>query len=237
MLDADWKERHQMWPHVGLPIGDVMRFRLVYHGLLRSSGNNSKLQDVRDMRDQFHDQMLYLWETHRALHRLQWSARVPGKDYVGAFLGGVDTPLAAGGPPQAPPQKGFVDLTASIEVNGRLWKPLVRKDLDLTCSLNILMLRKQDPGELVTQGGDLDGRVKTLLDALRMPSRAEDEKCPSAYDHVFCLMENDSLVSHLEIETDRLLFPKTEGEHEVYLVVEVSVNVHVVGEWNVCLLG
>ena len=40
----------------------------------------------------------------------------------------------------------------------------------LTCGLKILFLRKEGPGKLILQGGDIDNRLKTLLDALKMPS-------------------------------------------------------------------
>lgn len=214
-----------------------MRFRLVYSGSLRSAGNSTKPSDARDIRDVFHKQLEYLWQTHRALHRLQWTARVPDKENWGSFMGDVDSPFRPSDPPTHPPQKGFTDLSADILVDGRRVKPLVRKSLDLTCGLHVLFLRKEDPGSLVLQGGDLDGRLKTLFDALRMPTPDEARKYPSQHDRLFCLMESDTLVSHVEVETDRLLFPSTEKPHEVHLVVEVSVKVQVVGDWNVCLLG
>ena len=214
-----------------------MRFRLVYNGTLRSAGNSSKGADARDIRDSFHDQLAYLWKTHRALHRLAWTARVPDKDHVGSFLGVSDSPFAPTGLPQYGMQKGFTDLTEDIALDGRLVKPLVRKSLDLTCSLNILFLRKEDPGSIVLQGGDLDGRIKTLFDALRMPTVDESKRYPSKHEKLYCLMESDTLISRFEVDADRLLFPTTEAPHEVHLVVEVSIDVHVVGKWNVCLLG
>jgi hypothetical protein len=63
----------------------------------------------------------------------------------------------------------------------------------------------------VTQGGDVDNRIKTLLDALKVPndpsalpdgiSLTEDE------DPLFCLFEDDNLITSLAIKTDRLLEP------------------------------
>jgi hypothetical protein len=51
--------------------------------------------------------------------------------------------------------------------------PLIRKSLHLACALDIQFLRHEEPGLLVLQGGDLDGRLKTLFDAMRMPSARE----------------------------------------------------------------
>jgi hypothetical protein len=41
----------------------------------------------------------------------------------------------------------------------------VRNSFALHCGLKVLFLRKEPPGK-VYQGGDIDGRIKTLLDAL-----------------------------------------------------------------------
>jgi hypothetical protein len=48
----------------------------------------------------------------------------------------------------------MVNLCAPVAVEGCDYIPLVRKSLDLSCSLGILFLRKGDPGALVTQDGD-----------------------------------------------------------------------------------
>ena len=49
------------------------------------------------------------------------------------------------------------------------FKPLVRRSLSLACALDILFLRHEERYNLMRQGGDLDGRIKTLFDALKMP--------------------------------------------------------------------
>jgi hypothetical protein len=45
--------------------------------------------------------------------------------------------------------------------------PIVREDLHLVCDLDILFLRRENPGSLISGGGDLDNRLKVLFDALR----------------------------------------------------------------------
>ena len=102
----------------------------------------------------------------------------------------------------------FTDLCDWMPVKQYRYKPLVRKSLDLSCDLKILFLRQDDPGALITQGGDLDGRMKTLLDALRIPSAQEQDKAPPTQNDLYCLMESDTLVSALNIDTERLLLPK-----------------------------
>jgi hypothetical protein len=49
---------------------------------------------------------------------------------------------------------------------GYRWVPLVKEGM--LCDIHVLFLRSDAPGTLV-QSGDIDNRIKTLLDALRMP--------------------------------------------------------------------
>jgi hypothetical protein len=206
-----------------------MRFHLVYRGPLRASGNKSKLRDQPAIRMQFHTQLHHLWRTHNALKVLK--AEGARRDPNHPILTGSPRKLARlpGGP--------YQDCLTNIPVKGQDFFPLVRKSLDLACELDILFLRQQDPGELVTQGGDIDGRIKLLLDALRMPSPDEQEKAPTtAHKAVHCLLESDTLVSRLNVDTDRLLFSETGKDDEVHLVIEVTTNVLQVGTHNMCLL-
>ncbi|MCA1626043.1 MAG: hypothetical protein LC768_07980 [Acidobacteria bacterium] len=52
---------------------------------------------------------------------------------------------------------------------GYRFVPLVSRDNFMICGLDILFLRRENPGDLILRGGDIDNRIKTLLDALRMP--------------------------------------------------------------------
>jgi hypothetical protein len=47
--------------------------------------------------------------------------------------------------------------------------PLISEKLDHVAELHITFLTPEEPGRVITQGGDLDNRLKTLLDALRCP--------------------------------------------------------------------
>jgi hypothetical protein len=206
-----------------------MRFHLIYSGPLRASGNKSKLRDQPAIRMRFHSQLHQLWRTHNALKvlKVEGARRDPNHPPL------TGTPRKIARYPGAP----YVDCLTNIEVKGQDFFPLIRKSLDLTCELDILFLRRQDPGELVMQGGDIDGRIKLLLDALRMPSPDEQERAPTTtHKAVHCLLESDTLISRLNVDTDRLLSPETDKDDEVHLVIEVTTNVLQVGSHNVCLL-
>ena len=57
-----------------------------------------------------------------------------------------------------------------IVCNGNRFVPLVSKAGGFTCSLDILFLRRDDPEGPIESGGDIDNRLKVLLDGLRMPT-------------------------------------------------------------------
>jgi hypothetical protein len=211
-----------------------MRFHLVYSGPLSASGNKSKLAEAAKIRVELHSQMQQLWQTHNALAVLKSEGARRDPKY----------PMMPGSPRKAARHQGitgYSDCLTYITVKDQPFFPLVRRSLDLTCELDILFLRQQDPGELISQGGDIDNRIKTLLDALRVPSPDEQERAPSIVPSeeaqgLHCLLESDTLVSRLNVDTDRLLSNKTEHPNEVHLVIEVTTNVLRVGSHNLCLL-
>lgn len=60
-------------------------------------------------------------------------------------------------------------------------------------------------------GGDIDGRVKTVFDSLRVPTPEEayklKDKFPPTEDEnpMYCLMQDDKLVSEVRVLADHLL--------------------------------
>ncbi len=98
--------------------------------------------------------------------------------------------------------------------------------LELQCHLELLFLRREDPGAIV-HGGDLDNRLKTLFDGLRIPL-AENEIPDNIPEmkRIFCLTEEDSLITKINIETGRLLGPLQDGENEN----DVDLSIHVIAK-------
>jgi hypothetical protein len=115
---------------------------------------------------------------------------------------------------------------------------LVRETYALHCGLEILFLRKEQPGK-VYQGGDLDGRIKTIIDSLTMPQHSEQvtERTSTKADPVYCLMEDDSLVSGVHVESERLLTDQSHAKDYVKLVIEVDVRVRQATIYNQSFLG
>ena len=74
-----------------------------------------------------------------------------------------------------------------------------------------------------TATGDIDNRLKTLFDALRMPQIGEKLGDPQeGEDPFFCLLENDSLITKLTLATDLLLEPDR-NVNDVRLVLTVKL--------------
>ncbi len=60
------------------------------------------------------------------------------------------------------------DIASQYQESGFRFVPLVRESLSLLCSLDVLFLRRDFPGSVIS-AGDIDNRIKTLIDALRRP--------------------------------------------------------------------
>jgi hypothetical protein len=121
-----------------------------------------------------------------------------------------------------------IDLCERIQRGGRKFFPLFRKSMGVTCGLKVLFMRQEARGRVY-----LDGRLKTLLDALSAPAQdnevCDDPDCPPL---VYTLLENDELVPGLEVQTERLLSRADEGEDSVRLVVTADVRVTVSRQYN-----
>jgi len=111
---------------------------------------------------------------------------------------------------------------APRNIDGITFIPAVYAGLCLIARLDILFLRPEDPGKVVTQGGDLDNRIKTLFDGLRVPKHDELPKnIATSTDPVWCLLEDDALVTEFSVRTDRLLAAEND---DVLLIITVTVG-------------
>jgi hypothetical protein len=224
-----------------------MKFRLTYTGpLLASSNNSTRPKEKWDIRKQLHPQLEELWSTHPVLcgHGIQAFAHVSERDPFEI------QPVGRGAPKPHPVTFGtttssslvfsYANSLAKRASANRSFQfcPLVQAHFGLVCALDITFMRKEEPGSLILQGGDLDNRIKTLFDGLKVPSQ-DDMKAGSPDgdpDQIFfCLLEQDSLITDFNVRTDRLL---TKGSvHDVHLVIEVTVRVVKVTMENIGFIG
>jgi hypothetical protein len=106
--------------------------------------------------------------------------------------------------------------------------PLV--DTTGACALDVLILLREEPYRMFNAAGDIDGRVKTLLDGLKMPQQPSEipkaEKPSAEEDPFFVLLQDDSLIHELNVATDRLYTPLEAGERvrDVVAVIRVRIK-------------
>lgn len=179
---------------------------MVYQGKLpaqNSGGGGGRIHEKHDIRVQFHRQLKMLWRDHPALR--QWETY------------------------KTENSRTFADVFGdNYERGGKRFLPLICEGRGLACSLEILFLRRDQPGGLVVSGGDIDNRIKTLLDAMQLPpdcSQIPKQWTPSEDENpLYCVMEDDRLINDLTVVTDRLITPKRDDEsvHDVHLVIRVK---------------
>jgi hypothetical protein len=137
---------------------------------------------------------------------------------------------------QHPPLNSFSGMleenpkkeTSILQNIGSYWfAPLVNTQLNNTAELKITFLRPSPPGSLITQSGDIDNRLKTLFDSLRMP-QVETEIPNGDLPHesekpFYCLLQDDALITKVSVETDRLL-SSNEQSNYVFLLIKVRTK-------------
>jgi len=169
-----------------------MNFRLLYEGALPSNGTAKDKQAIRRV---LHPQLAQLWK---------------------------EPPLLAFVERNQHTENPVVQPPLAVRRGGHLFLPIVTSRLDLMAHLDILFLRPGTPGSVIIKGGDIDNRLKTLFDALQIPDDNQVGADPPRADEqpFFCALENDVLITRVNVETDRLLKP---DEHRVG---ERSVAIH-----------
>lgn len=174
-----------------------MQFRLVYEGQLL--GQNSGAAHKWHIRNSLHPQLERLWQ----------------QEPLGPSL------LAW---PAAPAKVSNIRPRGSIH-----FAPLVTAELKLFAEIGVLLFRPRPKGTLLGAKGDADNQLKTLLDALRMPSPNQQigpeisETLPNPF---FCLLEDDSLVTKVGLETEQWLAPK--AADQCLAIIDVVIKKSVV---------
>jgi hypothetical protein len=106
--------------------------------------------------------------------------------------------------------------------------PLIERETAVRVSIDILFLRR-DQHPLIKEGGDIDNRLKTLFDALGIPETTNGlgGLPEQGEDPFFVLLQDDSLVSDIRVNTDNLLMlPKstTIDAKDAFLVIGVTLK-------------
>ena len=220
-----------------------MKFRLTYEGELRATqrdplpGQTSPLASHKhEIRRVFHRQLKHLWAMDRFLSRYRTH---PDNPNLGEQPYAAADAMYGMWAPEDKELQPLVEFLASRHNRfGYRFVPLVTSYFNLLCSLHVLFLRQDIPGSAI-QAGDIDNRIKTLIDALRLPQHeneltAGDEQPEEGEDPFFCLLEDDNQVSSFAVETDTLLDPPDgpNADRSVKLVVTVELHPYFATPFN-----
>jgi hypothetical protein len=107
--------------------------------------------------------------------------------------------------------------------------PLIGSYFHLVASLEVIMLRPEPEGRIFLRSGDIDNRLKTLLDALKVPNEPAalpDNLPPPSPDETpfFCMLEDDSFITNVDIQTAHWLEPEVQDSDEVVLLLRIRTK-------------
>jgi hypothetical protein len=179
--------------------------------------SNSNAKEKHRIRTELHPQLKELWRTHPALaSKAHWIMRPDGSD----------------------PADGQAELLK--EVAGYDFAALVHPWQKLYAELDILMLRPEAPGAVISHFGDIDNQLKTLFDALRRPTDASE--VPRSWtpgpdeQPMHCLLEDDKLITRVGVDTDRLLDAAADLK-DVVITLRVTIKGFTATWGNLGMIG
>jgi hypothetical protein len=168
-----------------------MEFRLVYHGpLLASTGGDGRVRHKHKLRQHFHRQLITLWHDRFPMNRFRTENTEQNAE-TGETRRWTHVD----------------ELINQYRTAHFPFVPLIASDNGLLCSLDILFLRLGAPGKIIGHGGDVDNRLKTLLDALSIPQADTIRGIPVEKNEnpFYVLLEDDALITDIHVTTDQLL--------------------------------
>jgi hypothetical protein len=92
-----------------------------------------------------------------------------------------------------------------IDHGPKRFRFVISEYLATIVDLRITLLVPHRVDGVVHNGGDIDNRIKTLLDALRAPAVASEIPRSDSFDYatdgMYCLLQDDKLINRLAIQT------------------------------------
>ena len=188
------------------PNEDDMEFRLTYAGRLLSATNDKRVAE----------RSLHVHDIRKELHK---QMQVLWREH-----------------PVLNPRRSSMGIIGGNwqEFNREdfLFRPMVTEQNGLICKLEILLLRHGNPGNVIF---DIDNRIKTLFDALRMPKGPAElgqnttrgvQKPAKDENPFYVLLEDDKLITHVAVTSDMLLepVPGIPPDESVRVVMDVTVR-------------
>ena len=113
---------------------------------------------------------------------------------------------------------------------------LISEYLATVVDLNITILVPHEVGRIIQNGGDIDNRVKTLFDALRVPAAASEVPSSDSFDYgsggMYCLLQDDRLINRVSIRSYRDHAPLDADSVRCLIEVETKITKALWGNLN-----
>ena len=201
-----------------------MEFYLLYQGELLPSGNrNTRPDEKHKIRRELHPQLRRQWQVNAALRQL---AAYRGSQY--------DPAIRKLEKEQERFDRGIASIGKHKSRFGYEFVPLVTADQAPRVLIDVLLLRPEGKAFIYKQG-DIDGQVKTIFDALTLPTSREQVDATGPKDDetpFFCLLEDDRMISEVRVNADQLLLLPHERAvkaNDAFAVIRVQLNARTPG--------
>ena len=196
-----------------------MKFTLHYQGELLTKTNKKHKKHKHSIRDCFRLQLEDLWkrEPLKSMDKLIAPKCICEEQCCEKCMSGCHSDCC----------KCAKVVKKVIDTSGHAWNfaSIVSKKHHMIARLEIVLLRPEEPRSGARR--DIDNRLKTLFDALQIPKQEQeipDEANPMQGDDVFhCLLEDDSLITSIDVKTDHLL-GSVKSKKEVLIIMQVHVS-------------
>ncbi|AVX02568.1 hypothetical protein MXMO3_00019 [Maritalea myrionectae] len=173
-----------------------MKITLTYRGVVpsaHSGGGKNKSAHISNMRLAFHEQLKRLW----------------GQPPFGVLKKWEDTGFEANAP-------NFIKAVGGIKYVPFFDLPKI----GIAVSLDITLLSGEpnNAPQLISKG-DLDNRIKSIIDALHPPQKDNLSGSEKELNRIYCLMGDDEAVKELTATTRPFL--ASENHDDAFVLVEV----------------
>jgi hypothetical protein len=188
--------------------GSRLVFQLVYNGEIRSGQRRGVLDKKHEMRLAFGVYLRRLWRQEKALQR--FANGLPRVPY----------PLR-----RPAPDDDEQPFYRTESLGGYAWIPLITRRNRMMVHLDIELVG--DAPRVLKPSGDIDNRLKVVLDSLRMVRQPSEigTATTKGCDDLYVLLEDDSLIHNLTVTATPSLGSPVENR--------VTVDVKIVpNEWD-----
>lgn len=176
-----------------------MPLTLIYSGPIRSAQGNHR-RSLAVLREQFHEQLVYSVDPNLVSHI----------DYLSkpALQGTADGDRLV----RAPVAYSFTDdgvVDIEVQRGGNQYIPFFSRFAGQfpALALDITLFSTMSPQRVLSNAGDIDNRVKRLIDGMRLPSESEAarEQWHPPNGPCWVAMEDDGFITQLSVKQERLL--------------------------------